>query len=93
MRRKCAGLWVSCLPAQRCEKWRSERRLGQVPCPASSKLLPSFSEERREGQGKFSLALSCATTLERWAARTTLRVTSARQLQVLVALSQFWHLQ
>lgn len=66
---------------------------GIFPAQLPPKLLPSFSEERREGQGKFSLALSCATTLERWAARTTLRVTSARQPQALVALSQFWHLQ
>lgn len=58
-----------------------------------AQLPPSFSEERREGQGKLSLALSCATTLERWTARTTLRVSSAHQPQVLVALSQFWHLQ
>lgn len=32
-------LWVRCLPSQRCGKWRSELRLGHVPCPASPRFL------------------------------------------------------
>lgn len=75
VRRKCAGLWVRCLPSQRCEKWRS--KLGHVPCPASPKLLRG--KVRRSGEVKSHPEL-CHHPGE-VGSRAVLRVTSAHQPQ------------
>lgn len=57
-----------------------------------AQLPPRSSEERREGQVELGLALNCATP-ERQAASTILSITSAHQLQALVALLQLWYPQ